>query len=162
MLEFPAGKCPASQARVKTWRVLPQTRPSPARCFCPSARLWSENFTDELEFESKAGRKEPPASKELWVGSCRIGLGKRRALPEIVGFHPHHCQPLLLLPMPTRSPSHPCNWQSQYWNPSWRHGWHGLRLRSSKLGRKSEVRSKLVTCFDCHVFPLRTILKSPG
>lgn len=94
MLEFPAGKCPASQARVKTWRVLPQTRPSPARCFCPSARLWGGNFTDELEFESKAGRKEPPASKELWVGSCRIGLGKWRALPELSDFIPittSHC-----------------------------------------------------------------------
>lgn len=49
---------------------------------------------DELEFESKAGRKEPPASKELWVESCRIGLGKWRALPELLDFIPitiSHC-----------------------------------------------------------------------
>lgn len=47
-----------------------------------------------MSFESKAGRKEPPASKELWVGSCRIGLGKWRALPELSDFIPitaSHC-----------------------------------------------------------------------
>lgn len=80
MLEFPAGKCPDRQTRVKNGRVLPQTRPSSARSFCHGSRLWCENFIDELVFESKAqrlgGKSHHQLARSCGMGSCGIGLWK--------------------------------------------------------------------------------------